>query len=209
MDTLTFHTDPGRYVQQRGVRCPFCGSDDLDTVGRLQSDAGYAWQGVECANCGGKWADSYTLSGLEVKTEPEGSLKRPAEKGYPMARTASESEKAAAPLTCDSGDPSTWRWHVTDPRISPVDIELAVGYSAYGPTPQAAALKVIRMFQCGHGKTNPIRWMRGMWIRSAGYQYDKNAKHWCRVEQVYRIEIERGEIVLTPPSHHFPLNFNP
>lgn len=51
------------YLEQGGVRCPFCGSDDLHT-GRMQTDAGIAWQRVECCSCEARWKDQYRLTGI-------------------------------------------------------------------------------------------------------------------------------------------------
>jgi len=52
------------YIEQGGVRCPFCGSDDLHT-GRLQTDAGIAWQRVECCSCEARWKDQYNLTDID------------------------------------------------------------------------------------------------------------------------------------------------
>lgn len=48
------------YLQDGGVRCPYCGSDDLDT-GPMQTDVSTAWQSVTCASCDEEWTDRYDL----------------------------------------------------------------------------------------------------------------------------------------------------
>lgn len=52
------------YVQHSGVRCPYCGSPDLDG-GSVTVDAGAAWQGISCNGCGESWQDQYKLVGYQ------------------------------------------------------------------------------------------------------------------------------------------------
>lgn len=61
------------YVQQGGVKCPCCGSEDL-TGHSVEVDAGTAWQRIDCDECGASWCDNYALvdySGLEPGDEVE------------------------------------------------------------------------------------------------------------------------------------------
>jgi len=48
------------YVQQGGVRCPYCGSGDIEGS-RVEIDAGTAWQEVSCSHCESRWQDVYEL----------------------------------------------------------------------------------------------------------------------------------------------------
>ncbi|HYW76705.1 MAG TPA: hypothetical protein VFA48_08780 [Gammaproteobacteria bacterium] len=62
------------YLRTRGVRCLYCGSDDLH-AGASEFDAGLAWQEVSCGHCGASWQDQYTLTGVaadeDVHTPPD------------------------------------------------------------------------------------------------------------------------------------------
>ena len=51
------------YCQQGGVRCPFCGDNDLHQ-GRLQTDAGIAWGECTCCACNATWQDQYILTDI-------------------------------------------------------------------------------------------------------------------------------------------------
>ena len=46
------------YVDSEGVKCPFCGSENLDREG-VDVDAGGASQRVSCDDCGKTWYDCY------------------------------------------------------------------------------------------------------------------------------------------------------
>lgn len=50
------------YVDSEGVKCPFCGSENLDREG-VDVDAGGASQRVSCDDCGKTWYDCYKLTG--------------------------------------------------------------------------------------------------------------------------------------------------
>jgi len=52
-----------QYVKDGGLRCPFCGGDNVggDSV---DVQAGRAAQEVGCDDCGAEWCDVYTLTGI-------------------------------------------------------------------------------------------------------------------------------------------------
>ena len=52
------------YIKNGGVRCPFCKSDDIRTVGSLESCGINAFQSVACNCCGKNWTDEYTFTGF-------------------------------------------------------------------------------------------------------------------------------------------------
>ena len=55
-----------KYLKKTGVRCPYCNSGDLNTIGSLRSNKyGKATQDVQCLGCGKMWTDVYTLSDIE------------------------------------------------------------------------------------------------------------------------------------------------
>lgn len=51
------------YLEGRGGRCPFCGSDSIDG-GSLDVDGPEAYQEVSCNDCPGRWRDIYTLTNV-------------------------------------------------------------------------------------------------------------------------------------------------
>lgn len=57
-----------RYIEQGGVSCPNCQSQDIE--GRsIEISAGCAWQPISCNNCPAVWNDVYkldTVEGFEV-----------------------------------------------------------------------------------------------------------------------------------------------
>ena len=53
-----------RYLENGGVRCPFCDSDDLEG-GFIEVDEGGACQEVRCLACERRWRDSYKLVDVE------------------------------------------------------------------------------------------------------------------------------------------------
>lgn len=55
-----------KYIAQGGVRCPYCGSEDLDG-GSVQIDRGTASQDITCLDCGKEWEDTYVLVNSTVK----------------------------------------------------------------------------------------------------------------------------------------------
>jgi len=54
---------PQEYVDQAGVRCPYCDSEDIRTVGTLTACGTVGMQGVQCNDCGREWDDVYSLTG--------------------------------------------------------------------------------------------------------------------------------------------------
>ena len=60
--------DARAYVAAGGTRCPCCGSEEV-SGGRIEADAGGAWQDVDCTGCGRAWQDAYTLTGIDVLDE--------------------------------------------------------------------------------------------------------------------------------------------
>jgi len=57
-------TDEG-YVASGGNKCPFCGSDDIESTEQAQVDSGGASQQVQCNACNASWHDIYKLVGFE------------------------------------------------------------------------------------------------------------------------------------------------
>lgn len=53
---------PQDYVLLRGVRCPACGSDDIEGK-NVEIDAGSAGQEMTCTTCNSRWEDNYILTG--------------------------------------------------------------------------------------------------------------------------------------------------
>ena len=51
-----------RYVDHGGVRCPYCGSDDIE-AGAFEGDGSY--QNVVCHKCDKRWRDVYSLVDIE------------------------------------------------------------------------------------------------------------------------------------------------
>jgi transposase-like protein len=52
------------YVKLRGVRCPFCKSDQIEGE-HIEVDAGGAFQDVSCLGCDRTWTDYYILVGCD------------------------------------------------------------------------------------------------------------------------------------------------
>lgn len=53
-----------QYVEEGGTFCPYCGSRQLEG-GSVTVDAGEAWQGISCNDCGAAWQDQYKLVGYQ------------------------------------------------------------------------------------------------------------------------------------------------
>ncbi len=53
------------YIQCEGERCPYCGSDELES-GPLEADGGSAWAPVECGRCGQEWRDVFFLGAIDT-----------------------------------------------------------------------------------------------------------------------------------------------
>ncbi len=53
-----------KYVENGGIACPACGSQDI--VGQsIIIDNGYALQSVDCNNCSSSWTDRYRLVSVD------------------------------------------------------------------------------------------------------------------------------------------------
>jgi transposase-like protein len=52
------------YVQNGGVKCPFCGSTNIEGHS-VDIDQGAASQAINCLDCGKEWSDIYRLTGFE------------------------------------------------------------------------------------------------------------------------------------------------
>ena len=48
------------YVDQGGVKCPYCGSDDIDVSNRNEEDTEIR-DGVRCLSCDKEWTDVYKI----------------------------------------------------------------------------------------------------------------------------------------------------
>jgi hypothetical protein len=53
------------YVDKGGVRCPFCGTENIEARG-LKTESGAVWQDVTCLDCGEGWQDVYTLTDIDT-----------------------------------------------------------------------------------------------------------------------------------------------
>jgi transcription elongation factor Elf1 len=49
------------YLATGGAKCPFCGSDDIESSAG-DTDANYTTREVACGACGEEWTDVYTLT---------------------------------------------------------------------------------------------------------------------------------------------------
>lgn len=54
-----------RYVANGGSRCPWCDSNNISADANVKVEGGSAWQTINCADCGQRWNDLYTLTGVE------------------------------------------------------------------------------------------------------------------------------------------------
>jgi C4-type Zn-finger protein len=54
-----------KYVNDKGVHCPYCGSTNIKTVGgrdNFRASENTVWEKVECWDCNYGWTDVYTLN---------------------------------------------------------------------------------------------------------------------------------------------------
>jgi DNA-directed RNA polymerase subunit RPC12/RpoP len=62
-----------KYLEDHGVRCPYCGSDNIDA-----QDADFLddmmYQKVECLNCQKEWTDHYKLVDIGESEEDDPQL---------------------------------------------------------------------------------------------------------------------------------------
>ena len=56
-----------KYIKSGGVRCPYCGSDNI-SGGHMEVDCTGAWQDVHCDDCGKDWQDIYKMVDMEEKS---------------------------------------------------------------------------------------------------------------------------------------------
>ena len=67
------------YVENMGVRCPGCSSEDIGSIGELSTvEDGTVQQHMTCNSCGGSWTDYYTLTGYDCwyrEYEPDFSVR--------------------------------------------------------------------------------------------------------------------------------------
>ena len=52
------------YIKKGGIRCPYCRSEDIQTVSSIEADDYGATQRVDCRNCKEEWTDIYKLVGI-------------------------------------------------------------------------------------------------------------------------------------------------
>jgi len=54
-----------KYLEQGGIRCPYCNSVDITTTQPVQTDIGIAWQNICCNDCTEEWTDENTLTNVK------------------------------------------------------------------------------------------------------------------------------------------------
>ncbi len=59
-----------QYVRLKGVKCPFCQSDEIEGHS-FDVDENGAHQEISCQNCNAAWTDDYKLSGYTVTDDPD------------------------------------------------------------------------------------------------------------------------------------------
>lgn len=62
-----------KYLDSKGLVCPFCNSNDLQAGSEIDFVADSGHQDVECLNCHHTWQDTYTLTKVGFYNE-EGNL---------------------------------------------------------------------------------------------------------------------------------------
>lgn len=58
------------YLNNGGHECPKCERSNLET-GKMEIDAGGAFQEIVCEDCGATWDDCYTLTGILTKDDSD------------------------------------------------------------------------------------------------------------------------------------------
>lgn len=53
------------YVEQGGLKCPYCSSSRIEPTCAPVVETREAWQDIRCAGCGKEWRDRYDLTGYE------------------------------------------------------------------------------------------------------------------------------------------------
>ena len=59
-----------RYVRSGGVRCPLCGSNQIEG-GPFECEPGVVWQGIHCLVCEGDWIDVSRLVDIQNPDWPD------------------------------------------------------------------------------------------------------------------------------------------
>lgn len=65
-------TNIAKYLQQGGVNCPHCQSQDIEGQ-EVDINAGRAYQNCDCAACGATWTDVYMLADCDHLEIPNGA----------------------------------------------------------------------------------------------------------------------------------------
>lgn len=52
-----------KYLEQRGLACPFCGSRDIEG-GSMNFESGEIAQRISCHECSERWTDVYKLAAV-------------------------------------------------------------------------------------------------------------------------------------------------
>jgi hypothetical protein len=74
-----------KYIQMGGVRCLFCGSEQIEG-GPFDCDAGVVWQEIRCLDCGEEWQDIHHLADVQNSDWEETAINQKDCKGAPKAR---------------------------------------------------------------------------------------------------------------------------
>ncbi|NOS75361.1 MAG: hypothetical protein HOP36_12675 [Methyloglobulus sp.] len=53
------------YVANKGLICPKCGADDIESTGSVEIDGPIGFGNVECSNCKATWTDQYRIVGFD------------------------------------------------------------------------------------------------------------------------------------------------
>ena len=53
------------YADKKGMTCPYCSGNNVETVGSLDAIAGY-YQDCKCRGCDAKWTDEFKLVGYST-----------------------------------------------------------------------------------------------------------------------------------------------
>lgn len=55
------------YLNSCGNHCPYCKSENIDSIGSVETDDNYGWRNVLCNDCKKEWQDVYTLTSIDEK----------------------------------------------------------------------------------------------------------------------------------------------
>jgi hypothetical protein len=59
--------DVAQYVQQGGIKCPYCEGEDMENGEVELTDAGIITMNISCKDCGKTWTEEYTLSNIRLE----------------------------------------------------------------------------------------------------------------------------------------------